>query len=244
MKEQRNDMVIITGATNGIGKAITQRVLASGQVCYAVVRDVAKMREMFSNVDLSNLFVTDYHCKSFHENMPLYYKTDASHAVLVLNAFDISPIKMAVELTTEDISKNIDFNIAKQIETVLKAWEFARYQNVSLKIVSIDSGAAYRPICGWSMYCAGKAYINMFLKVFSKENEIPIVLYDPGVVDTNMQETIRSSDIHDFPLVETFKNYHSLHQLNSPADVAEDIWERYLSKWTAKEFCERFCDME
>ena len=92
------------------------------------------------------------------------------------------------------------------------------------------------------MYCAGKAYINMFLRVFSKENEVPVVLYDPGVVDTKMQEIIRNSSVHDFPQVETFKNFHSSHRLNSPNDVAEDIWERYLLKWTANELRECYGD--
>ena len=80
----------------------------------------------------------------------------------------------------------------------------------------------------------------MFLKVFAKENRIPVVLYDPGVIDTKMQETIRSSDKQDFPLLDTFVKYKTSNELNSPEEVANSIFERYVLDWTAAELRESF----
>ena len=218
----------------------SSRVVSAGKICCAVVRDVNKSHEIHLDTDASNLFMTDYHFNSFIELLFDANQSKIPCVTLVLNAFDISPIKMAAELTKDEVHKNLEFNIEKQIEIIVKAWELSRHVDAPLRIINLDSGAAYHPISGWSMYCAGKAYINMFLKVFSKENKIPLVLYDPGVVDTKMQETIRSSNAQDFPLVETFRNYQTSKQLHSPKEIAEDILERYLLNWTALETRECF----
>ena len=43
---------------------------------------------------------------------------------------------------------------------------------------------------------------------------------DPGVMDTNMQKSLRDSD---FPDVENFKDLQREGQLKAPIDVAKDI---------------------
>lgn len=235
-------MVIITGASGGIGNALAQKVVLSGQICCAVIRDVNKPNTALLRSEISNLFVVDYRLNSFIGLLPDTVEPQISHVTLVLNAFDIYPIKKASELIMEEVRKNIEFNIAKQIEITTKAFELSRYVNVPFKIVYLDSGAAYQPISGWSMYCAGKAYMGMFLRVFSQENDIPLVLYDPGVVDTKMQEAIRNSDKQHFPLVEKFINFHLSKQLHSTSEIAEDIWGRYLQNWNAAELREHFAD--
>ena len=233
-------MVIITGATGGIGKFLVQKVVSSGMLCCAIIRDINKTNEFILDTNISNLYFANYQYNSFIELLADDDKSKINYVSLVLNAFDISPIKMSAELTKDDITRNIEFNIVRQIETIIKAFNLSQHLGVSLRIVYLDSGAAYSPISGWGLYCAGKAYAGMFLKVFSQENEVPLVLYDPGVVDTKMQETIRNATSHEFPLVDTFRNYQSSSQLNSPKKIAEDIYKRYLINWTAVELCEHF----
>lgn len=235
-------MVIITGATGGIGAALTRKVLLSGKPCFAVVRNANKLGNALSGLDRSKLFVVDYQLNSFAEALSGATPPQISQIALVLSAFDISPIKRAAELTKEEIRKNIEFNIAEQIEITIKALEFSISVDCPLRIINLDSGAAYRPISGWSMYCAGKAYMNMFLKVFSQENGISLALYDPGVVDTKMQETIRAADQRHFPSVEKFIDLHLSNRLHSPDEVAEDILKRYLLNQNAIEVQGRFAD--
>ena len=235
-------MVIITGATGGIAKPLAEKIILSEMACCAVVRNVERLNKSTFSLCSSKLTITDYQIDSFIKLLSGIDKSQILNIILVLNAFDIHPIKMAEKLTSGDITKNVEFNIIKQIEIVNKAWELAAHTATPLRIVNLDSGAAYRPISGWSMYCAGKAYINMFLKVFSQENEVPLVLYDPGIVNTKMQEEIRSTNIQDFPSVEVFRNYYLSKKLNSPIDVAEDILTRYIIDWTAVELCEGYAD--
>lgn len=233
-------MVIITGANRGIGEALTQKVLLSGMACCAVVRDQRKYLESLEKKQLEKLFVTDYQLDFFVEGVIKIDQIPLSFITLVLNAFDISPIKRITELSQAEIMRNIDFNITKQIEILRKAWELSQATEAPLRIVSLDSGAAYKPVSGWSLYCAGKAYLDMFLRVFAKETEAPVVLYDPGVVDTNMQEFIRSKTKHDFPQVDVFQQYYHEKQLHAPEAVAQNILDRYILSWSAKTMAEKY----
>ena len=45
----------------------------------------------------------------------------------------------------------------------------------------------------------------------------------PGIVDTDMQLEIRSSNPNDFPLVESFVGYHRDGDLTQPDDVAAKL---------------------
>tara|TARA_B100000459_G_scaffold41645_1_gene21135 strand:- start:311 stop:574 length:264 start_codon:yes stop_codon:yes gene_type:complete len=51
----------------------------------------------------------------------------------------------------------------------------------------------------------------------------------PGIVNTDMQLQIRSSNVNDFPLVESFEGYHRDGQLTNPDDVARRLYKLIVS---------------
>ena len=63
-------------------------------------------------------------------------------------------------------------------------------------IVNVSSGAALRPLEGWSAYCAGKAGMAMLTQAIKLEeaaNGIRVFGFQPGTTDTDMQVLIRAS---------------------------------------------------
>jgi benzil reductase ((S)-benzoin forming) len=94
-------------------------------------------------------------------------------------------------------------------------------------VLAISSGAARRPVEGWSAYCAGKAGLDMFVRSVNAEyasaaaeRSVRAVALAPGVVDTGMQESIRSAD---FAQVQRFRDLKENNQLSNPDDVAVRI---------------------
>ena len=66
-------------------------------------------------------------------------------------------------------------------------------------IVNVSSGAAMRPLEGWSAYCTGKAGLAMLTRAIALENPdngIRVFGFQPGTTDTDMQVTIRASGIN------------------------------------------------
>ena len=66
-------------------------------------------------------------------------------------------------------------------------------------IVNVSSGAAHRPMEGWSAYCAGKAGLAMVTRSIMLETAgkgIRIFGFSPGTIDTDMQVKICASGIN------------------------------------------------
>jgi benzil reductase ((S)-benzoin forming) len=96
------------------------------------------------------------------------------------------------------------------------------------RIVNISSGAARRPISGWTAYCAAKAGLDMASRVLALEAgqrglAIEVSSLAPGVIDTAMQETVRGSSEEDFADVERFRAMKAEGVLRPAAEVAADI---------------------
>lgn len=67
------------------------------------------------------------------------------------------------------------------------------------RIVNLSSGAAHRPLEGWSAYCAAKAGLAMLTRSIALEygaRNIRAFGLAPGLVDTGMQAEIRASGLN------------------------------------------------
>ena len=79
------------------------------------------------------------------------------------------------------------------------------------RVLHISSGAAIKPIQGWGTYCISKAALNMayrMLAVELKDANVAVGSVRPGVVETAMQEYIRSGDALVFPDHKRFIDLH------------------------------------
>ena len=93
-------------------------------------------------------------------------------------------------------------------------------------LVNISSGAAARPYAGWAPYCASKAAVDQISRVVAAEERrfgLRVLAVAPGLVDTDMQALIRSTDAARFPAVERFRAAKAAGAFNSPAWVADQV---------------------
>jgi benzil reductase ((S)-benzoin forming) len=103
-----------------------------------------------------------------------------------------------------------------------------------LRIVNVSSGAAVQAFPGLSDYCASKAALRMAGMVVAAELESPlrpaaprpdtaILSYEPGTVDTAMQEEARSRSLEEYPWGRLFRDFHASGALVPPAAPATEI---------------------
>lgn len=215
----------ITGTSSGLGQALTEEILkAEDSFVYGFSRNctVQHSRYHHTYIDLSDidsvkkLSFSDFNTKNAEE---LY---------LVNNAATINPVQHAGSLDPDEIINSFNLNL---ISPVLLCNNFIKtfFKFVKKKfIVNISSGAAGRPVDGWSCYCSTKAGLEMFTKTLAMEQEIEksglrIVSIAPGIVDTPMQATIRSTKPAQFSRVEEFIRYKEEGQLHPPQIAAQNI---------------------
>jgi benzil reductase ((S)-benzoin forming) len=104
----------------------------------------------------------------------------------------------------------------------------------ALRIVNVSSGAAVRAFPGLADYCASKAALRMFGMVAAAELEsearraaaprnVAVLSFEPGTVDTKMQETARTRPLSEYPWGGLFRDFFARGALVSPRVPAAEI---------------------
>ncbi|GKV54656.1 short-chain dehydrogenase [Sporosarcina sp. NCCP-2222] len=218
------DIVIITGASKGIGGELAAQLERQGKQVIGLARTNPGLKDNFVEVDLAETTLLP---NVMNEIIEQYLET-ATSFTLVNNAGIVDPIGLAGKIEPEMISKAITVNLTAPM--ILANTFISRLANFkgAKKIVNISSGAGRNPYEGWGVYCTTKAGLDHFSRVVeleqqSVENPVQIASIAPGIIDTGMQETIRSSEAADFPLLDRFINYKEEGKLSSAEETAQKL---------------------
>jgi benzil reductase ((S)-benzoin forming) len=243
-----NSLAIVTGTSSGIGAAVAGALLKKSWRVIGIARRASVLRDanfQQLSIDLGN--VRDAPEKIEREVGPLLNDGSWERLALVNNAATTGDLQ---PLETLGASSVLD---ALALNTVLPMWlmgfvvRHARPDAI-LRIVNVSSGLAVHPHPGVGTYCASKAALRMAGMVLAQELTSPqrptaiprnaaILSYEPGVVDSEMQTSIRTQSAATFPWVGTFVNFKRqgmLVRANLPA--AEIV--RFLETDVAPAFSE------
>lgn len=211
-------MYIVTGVSGGIGRAVVLACLARGEKVIGIGRknDICHPDYTFIQCDLSDSKAID--------KLKLKLSDDV---VLINNAGVLGQIGRISQKSESEIDYVFSVNTVGPLELTRKIYNSIKDKN-RFVLVNISSGAANRAILSWGPYCASKAALNMLSEVFfMEERELgffpKVYCVAPGVVDTAMQQQIRSADPEDFSEHEKFVMLKETGKLFSPELVAEKL---------------------
>ncbi|WP_174728507.1 (S)-benzoin forming benzil reductase [Mesobacillus harenae] len=226
---------VVTGASKGLGASIAKKMIAKDMTLISVSR--SENTELKSQTAEQGAGYLHYKCdlSSLEETKIVFNKIaekifgpDTDTVYLFNNAGVIEPIDTAGNLDEASILTSVQVNLTAPVLVSNLFLNEAARSGARLVVVNISSGAAERPVHGWSMYCSTKAALNMFTKTAAmeldeaKSNNL-VIAFSPGIMDTGMQGTIRSSSREAFAEVETFQGYKEQGLLRQPDTVAEAL---------------------
>jgi len=211
--------VFITGVSKGLGKALAAAFLKLGEEVVGIGRSHAFTDKNFRFIscDLENLEQVN--------NLD-FGKLSAS-VLFINNAGIIGAIERISEQTSSDIQSVLNANTLAPMllcQKILKAFA----PSEGLTIVNISSGAGKRAIPSWASYCASKAALDIFSEtIYLEEKErgrnVKIYALSPGVIDTEMQNKIRSTNTSGFSSSDAFKELKTSGKLVQPEGTAQKI---------------------
>lgn len=216
---------IITGANSGLGMAFAKVLMEDKKhFVISISRSLSEEQKSYPATNF-HFIELDLSQNSIDKKITVLKKRINNEAIYFINnASIIKPISKIEDLNETDIDTTFSVNIKST--TLITKYLLQNFNQNKLSFINISSGAASRPISHWSLYCSSKAYIKMFFEV--AEAEYPNHRFfniDPGVMDTNMQQSIRESD---FPEVSNFKNLKVEGKLKSPKEAAIEILNTIL----------------
>ncbi len=211
----RNKVVIVTGASSGIGYATALKLSKAGAKVAAGARRVEKLESLKNEVQkgdgkilVKKLDVTRKEdCDSF---INLVTETWNQIDILINNA-GIMPLSFFKNLKVSEWEQMIDVNLKGMLYCTAAVIPYMITKK-SGHIVNISSVAGRIVFPAGSVYCATKHAVTAFSEglrqELSQRYNIRVTCIEPGVVSTELPNTITDKSLESF--VKSVKEMESL----------------------------------
>ena len=225
-----SDTFLVTGASKGLGRSIALSLTNSGKSVIALARsspDLDSLYDLLKKTSPNSQIVScDLSSAKDISNAVSKIKRDFKHlSGIVHNAGTISPIENMLDVSRDNWERAVNVNLIG-VQDLTRSLDSIIGGESHTRVVTISSGAAKRPLHGWSSYCVSKAGLDMWTRCLAEEGEsenISALAIAPGIVDTGMQKEIRQADESSFPLLQNFIDYHKNGELTNPDNVAQKL---------------------
>ena len=237
---------VVTGASKGIGRSISLNLAKAGATVALLARESEELKQTTAEAQSHSPSSFSVACDlGEHEAVGRAGSTILANTAqldgLIHNAGDIHPIQPLFEANLSKWSRSMMVNLVG-VQHLTQALHPAMKGTHRVRVTTISSGAALRPLASWSAYCTAKAGLDMWTRCLAEEgavDNISAVSVAPGIVDTDMQTSIRSASAEDFPLLDNFVAYHENGQLAQPDAVADALFD-LLTAHTLEQSGQRF----
>jgi len=211
--------ILITGCTQGLGKALTLTFSQMGCYVYAVGRNEKALEELSQASEFIRPIVADIATDQGRHAITKHIKEPLS---IIHNAAIIKPAHF------DTLSESL---LREHVETNLLAPILITQQLISLlgkgqRILHISSGAASIPLSGLMPYCITKSALEFVTRCLNEElnsRGIYCANLRPGMIDTRMQLSLRNADENALPNREYYVRAENENTLIKPEIVAEFI---------------------
>ena len=228
-------LFILTGASRGMGLAMARQLAQPGNTVLCISRSVNETLVVQAKQAGANLL-------QWTQDLALGARTSARleqwlreqpgssfvSATLINNAGVIPRIGPLSEADADDLSHALRVGLEAPMQLTSAFLRTTVKWPGQRRVLNISSGLGRRAMASQAGYCAAKAGMDHFTRCLAleealKTNGAKVCSLAPGVVDTDMQEQLRSADSTAFPDQSSFLNLKTSGSLTSPEDAAKRV---------------------
>jgi short-subunit dehydrogenase len=197
MADYKDKIVVITGGSDGIGKALVAQFLALGAKVATCGRTQSKLDELSSEFNSPNLIVFAADVSKQVDCDALIAKTVKEWGTIdiLINNAGISMRALVKEVSIDTLKNVMDINFWGSVYCTKAALPFIT-QNKGV-IVGVSSIAGYRGLPGRSGYSASKYALNGWLEALKTElygSGTHVMWVCPGFTTSNIRNAALDKD--------------------------------------------------
>lgn len=228
----QNKSILITGASQGIGRGIALRLAKDGANLALVDIKADKLENVRKEVEALGAKATTY-IADVSKRDEIYAAIDHAEAALggfdvMINNAGIAQVKPLSEVEQKDLDRIFPVDVYSVIWGIQAAAKKFQARKQKGKIINASSIAGHDGFAMLGVYSATKFAVRALTQAAAKEyasSGITVNAYCPGIVGTDMWVEIdeRFSEITGAPKGETYKKYVdgiALGRAQTPDDVA------------------------
>ena len=231
----QNTLVILTGASKGMGQAMARQLLQPNVRLLCISRNtddsLTKAAEKHGtfleqwSADLSDGAGVAARLSTWLSALD---SSQLKNATLINNAGVIGPLAPTRDNDPLQLAYALRVGLEAPIQLCAAFLSATQHWTAQRKVLNISSGLGRRPMASSAAYCAAKAGMDHFTRCVALEEALrlqgaKVCSLAPGVIDTNMQTDLRSADPLAFPDQGNFAGLHAQGQLASPDDAAQRV---------------------
>lgn len=226
-----NKAAIVTGTSRGLGEAIAEALIQQGYHVYGMARTASveelELEQAFTSVrcDLTDTASVE---ESFGHICGSFDLPQVEELLLINNAAMLEPLRPLYEIASSEMAKHLETSLLAPMVLCSLFIKLVQELPCRATIVNVTSGLGEYAAPSMSMYCSGKAAINMLTRCIAEEQRDaarPVYAYafDPGMVDTAMQTIARGQEREQFPLQRFFQESYETSKLRQASEVASEL---------------------
>jgi benzil reductase ((S)-benzoin forming) len=228
-------LVIITGASRGLGEAMAAQYLADGAFVLGMSRQASSALVAGASSGLEQWQADLADPLPLVERLAAWLaafeqKGDLPARVRVIhNAALLSEPGNVAEADPANLAQSLRVGLEAPVAlTAAFLRATAHWSASDRRVLFISSGLGRRAMAGSAAYCAQKAGLDHFARALALEEEsrphgARVASVAPGIIDTDMQRQLRGADARRFPARVTFDEFHRSGSLDSPATAAAKV---------------------
>ena len=200
VEKNTNKVILVTGASRGIGRAIAKELSKDNTVIANYNKSEEKAKELLSECSNIDIFKADVSNRAEVVTMVEYIINKYGHIDVLVNNAGIDNEKMFQDITDEDWNNVIKNNLYSVFCTTQETVKYMLKQQSGC-IINISSIYGVNGGSCATVYSASKAGIDGITKSLAKElgpSNIRVNSIAPGWINTDMNSKYSKQDVMEF----------------------------------------------
>jgi NADP-dependent 3-hydroxy acid dehydrogenase YdfG len=195
----KDKVVVITGASSGLGEAAARRLAKDGAKLVLGARRLDRLQALAKQLSLGDGAVVQTDVSKYDEVKRLVDQAVKSHGRLdvMINNAGLMPQSLLARLKIDEWDRMIDVNIKGVLYGIAAALPVMQAQK-SGHIINVSSVAGHKVRPGGTIYSATKSAVRVIsegLRQEVKPYNIRTTIISPGAVESELPDSITDPDI-------------------------------------------------